>query len=155
VDKEDGIIATSSDEFYIRSLYMFLLFVDNSSTVVRDKEYPSSPPGSGKTGIVDTHITVDTVSTLLTLLNLSSGNPKDISEVNQNNDFINSRTLERRLPKVSSRNYSTFKRSSINDRSLFKYYIIMEDDNIITLFSKYPIKITNSLYRKIALDLKN
>jgi len=131
---------------------MFILFVDNTDVII-NKKRSRLTSSSGKVGIVENDPHVETYITLFTVLDSSIGNPKDIVEDKLNSS--SSSSLNSRSLKAGSRNYSTNSRGfRSSDSKLYRYYIITRDNEIITIFSEYRLRMTTSLYRKIAVDLK-
>jgi hypothetical protein len=131
---------------------MFILFVNNTDVIIYKKRGRLTS-SSGKVGLVETDPQVETYITLFTLLDSSIGNPKDIIEDATN--YNTSSSLISRSPSAGSRNYSTSSRSSRRlSSNFYRYFIITRDNEIITIFSEYKLRMTTSLFRKIAVDLK-
>jgi len=157
IRKEHGIISTSGDEFYLRSVLMFVTFVEDTTSEVCGEVSATTFSVGCPTGRIDTELSVENIITLLHLLDNSSGNPSDIIEDNSgNSEVINRKSSSRARP--NSRSYSTFsgsKRRFSKGKELFRYLLITKDHRIITFYSPFKVKMDKSLYDDIILSFED
>jgi len=108
IDRNSGIVTTKGDNFYLRSSYCFLLFVDETVSKVKDILIPSGCSLGNKVGVIDNCFTVDTFITLFNLVRQTEGNPSDINPEVPNLTDRNrrNRSLNVMVP-PNSRSFST------------------------------------------------
>jgi hypothetical protein len=93
---------------------------------------------------------------VINICNVSTGNPVDSiaqqdNTINNNNNSLPFSKIRRSQPRANSRSFSTY--PDVKGKKLFKYILVFSNNEVVPIYSPYKIRITNSLYRKIALDL--
>jgi len=112
LDKSAGIVTTKGDDFYLRSSFAFVLFVDETNSKIRDSFLPPGYSLGNKVGVLDTIISVDTFITLYNLSRTTTGNPSDnttaspsnFQSSSQNNQRSNSQNV---MVRPNSQSFST------------------------------------------------
>lgn len=154
---DSGIISTTGDEFYLRTVLLFQIFTKQTESIINDVVRKQSPSADAHVGTVNMNLDVDSFMTVINLCNVATGNPDDSLIIEErpiphgnSNHNLNFRQ-GRGQPRANSRSYST--KSSGLGKKLFKYVLILSNDEVVPIFSPYKLRMTPYLYHKIILDL--